>query len=212
LQTAVGANASTVSPTRCAGVGEGCNSTGCPADIGVVENIPANNHLQPWMVDKTLPAQLATYSMSWSVIITRLQHNFSDTTEEVSSRRSLLLPDIAHLEFGFPEYKQSLVIQTKYSAKKGGWVLRLIRGLKGDTSEGNILVFMPHSWSLHREEPQEHLADGKIADMPTVLDFPINVNVEAQAAARMAKAKAAAALAKGQTASGASAAIDPKLK
>ncbi len=147
------------STDKCTGFGPGCNSQGCPLDKGVIENVEANNHLQPWMVDETLPAQLATYSESWSVIIARLQHDFSDTTEALSSRRLMLLPNITHLELGFPEYKESVIIETKYSAQKGGWVFRLIKGLKEDQSKGDILVFMPHSWSLHREEPQGHLGN-----------------------------------------------------
>jgi len=46
------------------------------------------------------------------------------------------------------------------------------------------LAFGPRSWSPQREEPSEHIASGKIAAMPKVLDFPIDENVEAQATAK----------------------------
>src|SRR5258707_260066 len=85
----------------------------------------------------------------------------------------------------------AVVIETKYNAQKGGWVLRLVRGLKGNQSRADILVLMPHAWTLHREEPNEHVADGKIAPMPKALDFPTDENVEEQAVARLAKAQAA---------------------
>jgi hypothetical protein len=88
----------------------------------------------------------------------------------------------------------AVVIETKYNAQKGGWVLRLVRGLKGNQSRADILVLMPHAWALHREEPNEHVADGKIAPMPKALDFPTDENVEEQAAARLAKAQAAQAV------------------
>ena len=149
-----------------------------------IENIDANNHLQPWMVDGTLPIQLAVYSKTWSVIITRLQHDFRDTTVPLAARRKLLFPNIDHVELALPEYEQSVVIETKYCAQKGGWVFRLIRGLKGDQSRADILGFSPRAWSLRREEPEEDIGSGKIAAMPKVLDFPIDENVEAQASAR----------------------------
>ena len=53
---------------------------GRPRTPVAIENIEANNHLQPWMVDGTLPIQLGAYSKTWSVIIARLQHDFRDTT------------------------------------------------------------------------------------------------------------------------------------
>ena len=149
------------------------------------------------MVDETLPTQLAAYSKTWSVVVATLQHDFSDTTVPLATRRKLLLPSIAHVELGLPEYKQSVVIETKYSAQKGGWVLRLVRGLKGDQSSADILVIMPQAWSLHREEPDEHIGNGKIAPMPNLLDFPKDENVEAQASARLAKTQARAASALG---------------
>jgi hypothetical protein len=156
----------------------------------VIENIDANNHLQPWMVDKTLPTQLLAYSKTWSVIVARLQHDFSDTTTPLASRRKLLLPNIAHLELGLSEYKQGVVVETKYSAQKGGWVFRLVRGLKGDQSRADNLTILPQAWALHREEPNEHIAEGSIAAMPEIIDFPTDENVEAQEAARLAKAQA----------------------
>jgi hypothetical protein len=102
----------------------------------------------------------------------------------------LLLPNIDHVELGFPEYSQGVVVESKYGDEKGGWVFRLVRGLKGDQSTADILVIMPQAWSLHREEPDEHIANGTIAPMPNVLEFPKDENVEAQAAARQAKAQA----------------------
>ena len=160
------------------------SGTGCPCSPIVIENIEANNHLQPWMVDGTLPIQLAAYSKTWSVIVGRLQHDFRDTTVLLAERRKLLLPNIDHVELALPEYKQSLVIETKYYAQTGGWMLRLIRGLKGDQSRADILTFSPRSWSLQREEPNEDIGSGKIAAMPKVLDFPTDENVEAQATAK----------------------------
>ncbi len=162
------------------------SGTGCPCSPVVIENIDANNHLQPWMVDETLPIQLAAYSKTWSVIVARLQHDFRDTTVPLSERRKLLLPNIDHVELALPEpeYKQSVVIETKYCAPKGGWAFRLIRGLKGDQSRANMLAFGPQAWSLRREEPDEDIGSGKIAAMPKVLDFPIDENAEAQAAAK----------------------------
>jgi hypothetical protein len=177
--------------SRCLGVGADCSPDGCPFAPSVVENIDANNHLQAWMVDAKLPLELAAYSKTWSVVVARLQHDFSDTTSPLSSRRKLLLPSIAHLELGLPEYKQSVVVETKYSAQKGGWVFRLIRGLNGDQSRADKLVIMPRSWELHREEPAEHIGNGKITPLPNVIDFPTDANVEAQAAARLAKIQAA---------------------
>jgi hypothetical protein len=179
-------------PSFCLATGTQCTIDGCPfSPTAVVENIDANNHLQPWMVDETLPTQLAAYSKTWSVVVARLQHDFSDTTLPLATRRKLLLPNITHAELALPDYTESVVVETKYSAQKGGWVFRLVRGLKGDKSRADILVIMPHVWSLHREEPSEHIGDGKIAPMPSVLDFPKDENVEAQAAARLAKAQAA---------------------
>ena len=160
------------------------SGTGRPSSPVVIENIDANNHLQPWMVDETLPIQLAAYSKTWSVIVARLQHDFRDTTVPLANRRKLLLPNIDHVELALPEYEQSVVIETKYYAQKGGWVFRLIRGLKGDQSRADMLAFGPRAWSLQREEPQEYIGSGKIAAMPKVLDFPINENVEAQATAK----------------------------
>jgi hypothetical protein len=159
------------------------SGAGCPCSPAVIENIDANNHLQPWMIDETLPIQLAAYSKTWSVIIARLQHDFRDTTVPLAERRKLLLPNIDHVELALPEpeYKQSVVIETKYYAQKGGWVFRLIRGLKGDPSRADMLAFGPRAWSLHREEPEEDIGSGKIAAMPKVLDFPIDENVEAAA-------------------------------
>jgi hypothetical protein len=166
---------------KCVSEIPGCTIDGCPFSPGVVEATEANNHLQPWMVDETLSTQLAAYSKTWSVVVARLQHDFNDTTQPLATRRKMLLPEIAHVEFGFPEYQQSVVIETKYSAQKGGWVIRLIRGLKEDQSTANVLVIVPTAWSLHREEPTEHIADGKIKPMPNVLDFPKDENVETQA-------------------------------
>lgn len=180
-------------PSFCIASGDDCSPSGCPFSPGVIENIDANNHLQPWMLDNTLPAQLSAYSKTWSVIVATLQHDFSDTTIPLASRRKLLLPNIAHLELGLSEYKQGVVIETKYSAQKGGWVFRLVRGLKGDQSRADHLAILPQAWSLHREEPNEHIAAGSIAPMPKVIDFPTDENVEAQAAARLAKAQAARA-------------------
>lgn len=158
--------------------------TGRPRTQVAIENIEANNHLQPWMVDGTLPIQLGAYSKTWSVIIARLQHDFRDTTLPLAERRKLLLPNIDHIELALPEYEQSVVIETKYYAQKGGWVFRLIRGLKGDRSRADILAFGTRAWSLQREEPQEYIGSGKIAAMPKVLDFPIDETVEAQATAK----------------------------
>lgn len=177
-------------PSRCVTELPGCTVDGCPLVPSVVENIDANNHLQPWMVDQTLPARLAAFSKTWSVIVARLQHDFSDTTEPLAVRRKLLLPYISHVELAFPEYKQSVVFETKYSAQKGAWVFRFIRGLKDETSRADILVIMPTAWSLHREEPDGHIGSGKIAPMPNVLDFPKDESVEAQAAAKLARAQA----------------------
>jgi len=160
------------------------SGTGCGCSPVVVENIDANNHLQPWMVDETLPIQLAGYSKTWSVIVARLQHDFRDPTVPLAERRKLLLPNIDHVELALPEYRQSVVIETKYYAQRGGWVFRLIRGLRGDQSRGDILAFGPRIWALGREEPSEDIGSGKIAAMPKVLDFPIDENVEAQAAAK----------------------------
>ena len=50
------------------------------------------------MVDESLPTQLAAYSRTWSVVISALQRDFSDTTLPLSTRRKLLLPEISHLE------------------------------------------------------------------------------------------------------------------
>lgn len=160
------------------------SGTGCGCLQVVIENIDANNHLQPWMVDGTLPLQLAAYSRTWSVIIARLQHDFRDTTVPLAERRTLLLPNIDHVELALPEYEQSVVFETKYCAQKGGWVFRLIRGLKGEQSRADILGFSPRVWSLQREEPQEDIGSGKIAAMPKLLDFPIDENVEAQASVK----------------------------
>jgi hypothetical protein len=160
------------------------SGTGRPCSPVGIENIEASNHLQPWMADGTLPTQLAAYSKTWSVIIARLQHDFRDTTVPLAKRCKLLLPNIDHVELALPEYQQSVVIETKYYAQKGGWVFRLIRGLKGDQSRANMLAFGPRAWSLQREEPQEYIGSGKIAAMPKVLDFPIDENVEAQATAK----------------------------
>lgn len=176
-------------PSRCLGTIPGCTVDGCPFTPGGAENIDANNHLQPWMVDQELPAQLAAYSKTWSVVIARLQHDFSDTAEPIAVRRKMLMPNISHFELAFPELKQSVVFETKYSAQKGGWIFRCIRGLQGDMSRADILVFLPAAWSLHREEPTEHIGNGKIAPMPNVIDFPKDDNVEAQYAARLAKAQ-----------------------
>lgn len=180
-------------PSRCLAVQMGCTVDGCPYAPSAVENIEANNLVQPWMVDQTLPTQLAAYSRTWSVIVARLRHDFLDTTVPLASRRKMLLPNIDHVELALPEYEQSVVVETKYSAQKGGWVFRLIRGLKGDPSKADILVIMPRAWSLHREEPDEHIGNGKIAPMAKVLAFPTDENVETQAAARLAKAQAARA-------------------
>lgn len=160
------------------------SGTGCPCSPVVIENIEANNHLQPWMVDGMLPIQLAAYSKTWSVIIARLQHDFRDTTVTLAERRKLLLLNVDHVELALPEYKQSVVIETKYYAQKGGWIFRLIRGLKGEQSRADVLAFSPRAWSLQREEPHEDIGSGKIATMPKVLDFPIDENVEAQATAK----------------------------
>ena len=108
----------------------------------------------------------------------------------------MLLPNIAHAEFGFLEYKQSIVLETKYSTETGGWIFRLVKGLMEEQSKADTLVIMPHAWSLHREEPSEHIADGKIAPMANVIDFPKDESVEQQYAIQLAKiaaAKAAAA-------------------
>ena len=123
-------------------------------------------------------------------LVATLQQDLSNTTVPLASRRKLLLPSIAHVEFALPDHKQSVVIETKYSAQTGGWVLRLVRGLKGKQSKADILVLMPQTWSLHREEPEEQIGNGKIAPMPNVLDFPKDDNVEDQAAARVAKTQA----------------------
>ena len=141
-----------------------------------------NNHLQPWMVDGTLPIQLAVYSKTWSAVIARLQHDFTDQSVPVAVRRKMLLPNIEHFELGFPEYKQSVVMETKYSAAKQWWLFRLVRGLEREQSRADILVITPKAWSLHREEPSEDVAEGKIAPMPRILYFPTDANVEAQAA------------------------------
>src|SRR5271157_4732688 len=180
-------------PSYCLASGYGCTAEGCPYVPGVVENIEANNHLQPWMVDETLPTQLSAYSRTWSAVVAALQHDFSDTTIPLAKRRKLLLPDIAHVELGLPEYKQGVVIESKYSAQRGAWVLRLVRGLNGDQSKADILVITPHEWTLHNEASGEHIGDGNIAPMPNVLDFPKDQNVETQAAAGLAKAQAARA-------------------
>jgi hypothetical protein len=182
------------SPARCIGLGKGCSTpAGCPLVPATIENVEANNHLQPWMVDSTLPAQIAEYSKTWSVIVARLQRDFSDTSVPLASRRTLLIAEIPHIELGFPEYKQSVVVESTYNAQKGGWVLRLIRGLADETSKADILVFMPQAWSLHREEPNTHIADGKIVPMAQVLDFPTDKSVEAKAAAALARAVASVA-------------------
>ncbi|HEV2395431.1 MAG TPA: hypothetical protein VGS27_00635 [Candidatus Sulfotelmatobacter sp.] len=160
-------------------------STGtAPGSPVLIENSEANHHLQPWMVDGTLPIQLAAYSKTWSVIIARLQHDFRDTTIPFAERSKLLLPNVDHVELALPGYEQSVVIETKYYAQKGGWVFRLIRGLKGDQSRADLLAFGPRSWSLQREEPRENIGSGKIAAMPKVIDFPIDENVEAQSTAK----------------------------
>jgi hypothetical protein len=184
-------------PSFCLAVINGCTAEGCPFSRGgrAVEDIDANNHLQPWMVDQTLPRQLAAYSRTWGVLIATLQRDFTDTTVPLASRRKLLLPSIDHAEFAVPEYDQSIVIATRYGAQKGGWVFRLIRGLTGDQSKADmkadILTLTPHVWSLHHEATDEHIADGKIAPMTEVLPFPTNANVEAQAAGKLAKTPAA---------------------
>lgn len=159
-------------PTRCLAKYNYCTTEGCPFSPDAVEDIDANDHLQPWMVDKTLPSQLAAYSKTWSAIVARLQHDFSDSTEPLASRRKLLLPEIDHLELGLPEYKQSIVVATRYSAQKGVWYFRLVRRLNGDQSRADILIITPQKWWLRREEPDEHIGSGKIAPMPHVLDFP----------------------------------------
>jgi hypothetical protein len=156
------------------------SGTGCACSPVVIENIDANNHLQPWMVDETIPIQLAAYSKTWSIIVARLQHDFRDTTVPLAERRKLLLPNIDHAELALPEYQQSVVFETKYCAQKGGWVLRLIRGLKGDHSRADLLRLSPRAWSLQREEPNEDIGSGKIAAMRKVLDFPTDENVETQ--------------------------------
>ncbi len=180
-------------PSFCLAVINGCTSEGCPFSprSWVIEETDANNHLQPWMVDETLPQQLAAYSKTWAALITTLQHDFTDTTIPLASRRKLLLPSIDHAEFAVPEYDQSVVVATRYGAQKGGWVFRLIRGLTEDRSKADILTLMPHVWSLHREATDEHIAEGKIAPMMKVLPFPTNANVEAQAAAKLANTPAA---------------------
>lgn len=160
------------------------SGAGCACAPLVIENVDANNHLQPWMVDETIPSQLAAYSRSWSVIIAKLQHDFRDATVPLDERRKLLLPNIAHLELALPEYEQSVVFETKYCAQKGGWLLRLIRGLKGDDSRADILSFSPRAWALQREELSEDIGAGKITAMPKVLDFPIDQNVETQGTAK----------------------------
>jgi hypothetical protein len=160
------------------------SGAGCTCSPVVIGNIDANNHLQPWMVDVTIPTQLAGYSKTWSIIIARLQHDFRDTTVPLAQRRKLLLPNIGHLELALPEYEQSVVFETKYCAQKGGWVLRLIRGLKGDHSRADILSFSPRAWALQREEPSEDIGRGKVAAMGKVLDFPIDQNVEVQSTAK----------------------------
>lgn len=160
------------------------SETGCTCSPVAIENIDANNHLQPWMVDATIPIQLAAYSKTWSIIIARLQHDFRDTTVPLAQRRKLLLPNIGHFELALPEYEQSVVFETKYCAQKGGWVLRLIRGLKGDHSRADILSFSPRAWALQREGSSEDIGNGKIAAMGKVLDFPIDQSVEAQSTAK----------------------------
>ncbi len=182
-------------PAYCLASGYGCDPDGCPFVPGVVENIEANNRLQPWMVDETLPTQLSTYSKTWSAVVAALQRDFSDTMIPLGQRRKLLLSNIDHVELGLPEYKQGVVIESRYKAQNGAWILRLVRGLNGDQSRADILVITPHKWTLHNEASGEHIGDGKIAPMPNVLDFPTDQNVETQFSAALAKAKAASAIA-----------------
>jgi len=120
----------------------------------------------------------------------------SDTSIPLASRRKLLQPSIAHLELAVPEHRQSVVIETKYNARKGAWLLRLVKGLKGEQSTADILTFMPQEWSLHNEASGDHIGNGRIAPMQNMRDLPKDDNVESQAAARLAKAQAAQAKAK----------------
>lgn len=184
-----------------------CNPRFCATDTGCVinecvlaplpvENIDANSHLQPWMIDQTLSSQLAAYSRSLSVAVAKFQQIMSDTTIPLASRRKLLQPSIAHLELAVPEHRQSVVIETKYNARKGAWLLRLVKGLKGEQSTADILTFMPQEWSLHNEASGDHIGNGRIAPMQNMRDLPKDDNVESQAAARLAKAQAAQAKAK----------------
>jgi len=176
--------------------GYGCTAEGCPYwGPRIVEDIEANNHLQAWMVDGTLPAQLSAYSKTWAAVVEALQRDFNDTTIPLANRRKLLLPNITHLELGLPAYEQGVIVESRYDAQTGVWALRLVRGLNGDESNADILVITPHKWMLHNEASGEHIGDGKVALMPHVLDFPQDQSVETQAAARFAKAKAAKAAA-----------------
>jgi len=54
-----------VAPLSCLADINGCTIDGCPFAPSVVESVDANNHLQPWMVDETLPTQLAVFSKTW---------------------------------------------------------------------------------------------------------------------------------------------------
>jgi hypothetical protein len=137
------------------------------------------------MIDQALPSQLATYSESLSVAVAKFQQIMSDTTIPLASRRKLLRPNIPHLELAVPEYKQSVVIETKYNAQKGGWVIRLVRGLKGEQSRADILTILPEEWSLHNEASGDHISDGKIAPMPSVHEFPKDDNLESPTHTRL---------------------------
>jgi len=190
LHTCGDCTCGTCNPSYCLATGYGCNSSGCPFAPGEIQDVEANRYLQPWMVDESVSAQLAPYSKTWAAVITALQQDFKDTTIPLAGRRKLLSSNIGHMELGLPEYRQGVVIESRYSAAKGVWALRLVRALSGEQSTADILVLTPIQWTLHNEASGDHVAEGKILPMPSVLAYPVDQNVEAQAAARQAKANA----------------------
>lgn len=171
-------------PSYCLASGYGCTADGCPFAPSKVDKSEADNHIQPWMADRTFPSQLAKYSKTWPALIGALQRALADTDTPLAKRRKLLLPNITHAEFYLPEYQNSAVVETKYNAQKGIWVFRLVRGLPDDATKGDILVITSQKWTLHNEASGDHIGEGTIAPMPNVLDLPTDNSVEMRSTAK----------------------------
>ncbi len=101
------------------------SGAGCACSAVVIENIDANNHLQPWMVDETLPIELAAYSKTWSVIIASLQHDFRDTTVPLAERRKHCSPTSTMLSLPYLNLNinSRLLLRVSIAPKKEGGYL-----------------------------------------------------------------------------------------